>query len=168
MDWNIAAALSELVGAGAVVVSLIYLAAQIKQNTRSVEEQTRAHRVASLTAVGQGFTGFRTLLAGNQQNAELWENASNGLGQLSRSERRQYDFLLVEMFWAWAMPWLFVQQGVFDKGLWDQAQRNLGLFATKGVREWWAGSPHRAEFPAEFARVVDQVLGEAAQGGEPS
>jgi hypothetical protein len=36
MNWEAIAATGELIGASAVVVSLIYLAAQIRQNTRQV------------------------------------------------------------------------------------------------------------------------------------
>ena len=160
MDWSAVAAVGELVGALAVVVSLVYLAAQIRQNTRQVEEQTRAHQVASMTAVSQAFTGFRTLMAGNPVNADLWAKASKGLEGLSAAERNQYDFLLVEMFWAWAMPWLFVQQGVFDSTLWDQARHNLGLYSNAGVREWWQTSGHRAEYPPDFAAAIDEVFSE--------
>ena len=37
MNWEITGAISELIGAIAVVVSLLYLAKQIKQNTASTE-----------------------------------------------------------------------------------------------------------------------------------
>ena len=169
MNWEIAAAVGELIGALAVVVSLIYLAAQIKQNTRSVDEQTRAHRVASLTAVGQGFSGFRSLIASDDKNAGLWEKASSGLANLNPTERRQLDFMLVEMFWSFAMPWLFVQQGVFDNALWVQAKQNLRLFAHDGVREWWRVSPHRTEFPGPFVHEVDEVLaGGLGEGATPA
>ena len=97
-------------------------------------------------------------MAGDEANAELWAKASTGLEGLTRAERSRYDFILVEMFWAWATPWLFVQQGVFDPVLWQQARRNLRLYATEGVRQWWEASGHREEYPAGFAAEIDEVF----------
>jgi len=38
MNWEIITAIGEIIGALAVVISLIYLAKQIRQNTKQVEE----------------------------------------------------------------------------------------------------------------------------------
>lgn len=41
MNWDAIGAIGEVVGALAVVISLVYLALQIRQNSRQVEEQIR-------------------------------------------------------------------------------------------------------------------------------
>jgi hypothetical protein len=48
MDWTVIGALGELVGAMAVVVSLIYLSRQVRQNTRAL-------RTANAATVKQNF-----------------------------------------------------------------------------------------------------------------
>jgi hypothetical protein len=48
MNWDAISTIAEVVGAAAVVVSLIYLAVQIQQNTKQVEEQARGQRFAAL------------------------------------------------------------------------------------------------------------------------
>ena len=48
MDWTVIGALGELVGAVAVVVSLIYLSRQVRQNTRAL-------RTANAATVKQNF-----------------------------------------------------------------------------------------------------------------
>lgn len=44
------AAIGEIIGAVAVVISLIYLAVQIRQNTNQIEENTNAVRAAAVHA----------------------------------------------------------------------------------------------------------------------
>lgn len=44
MNWEIISAVSELVGAVAVIVSLIYLALQVKQNTRIMRAAAKRYR----------------------------------------------------------------------------------------------------------------------------
>ena len=41
MNWDALSAISEIVGAGAVLVTLIYLTVQMRQNTASVQAATR-------------------------------------------------------------------------------------------------------------------------------
>jgi hypothetical protein len=45
MNWEAIRSIAEIVGATAVVIFLIYLATQIRQNSRRVEEQFRALRL---------------------------------------------------------------------------------------------------------------------------
>ncbi len=52
MDWTIQdyGALGELVGAIVVVITLVYLAFQIRQNTRQLEQNTLIAITAAITA----------------------------------------------------------------------------------------------------------------------
>ena len=50
MNWEAIGAISEMIGALAVVVSLIYLAFQIRQNTNQLEHNERASIAASASA----------------------------------------------------------------------------------------------------------------------
>jgi hypothetical protein len=45
MNWEAIAAVGELIGALAVVVSIVYLSVQIRHNTGHLEQQTRNHEL---------------------------------------------------------------------------------------------------------------------------
>ncbi|MFC1575545.1 hypothetical protein ACFL5A_02720 [Gemmatimonadota bacterium] len=143
MNWEAIAAVGEMIGATAVVVSLIYLAVQIRQNTRQVYEQTRSHHLASLSAVGQGFLEFRASISRNQQTASVWVRGNEDLSCLGDEERQQFDYLAVEFFWSLAMMWLYVQQGVFERELFDHSRKNIPVYAGPGLREWWQTFPNQ-------------------------
>ena len=64
MNWDAVGAMSELVGAIAVVVTLIYLAVQIRLNTRAIRQDT-GH------AITGEFRGTFALMAERQDLAEL-------------------------------------------------------------------------------------------------
>ncbi len=158
MNWEAIGAVGEILGALAVVVSVTYLAVQVRQNTLQVSEQNRSNRMHSLTAVGNRFTAFRTRVTADQDLSSLWSKGSQDLVSLSPEERLRFDLLCVDLFWAWAVPWLHVQQGVLDKELWELSILNLPLYVGPGIREWWSTSEHRREYPPDFAEVVDEVL----------
>lgn len=158
MNWEAIAAVGEMIGATAVVVSLVYLAVQIRQNTRQVQEQTRSHHLASLSSVGQGFLEFRASISRNQQTASVWVRGNEDLSSLPKEERQQFDYLAVEFFWSLAMMWLYVQQGVFESDLFDHSRKNIPVYAGPGLKEWWQTSPHKREYPAAFLPEVDEMF----------
>ena len=159
MNWDAITAIAELVAAGAVVVSLIYLAAQIRQNTRQVEEQTRSHHLSSLSDVGHGFREFRASISRNRQVASVWVRGRADLSQLSDDERLQFDLLAVEWIWSFAMMWLYVQQGVFEPDLFEHSHRNASIYGGPGLEEWWRTAEYRSEWPQGFVERLDEVLG---------
>jgi hypothetical protein len=70
-----------------VVVSLVYLVIQIRQNTAQVEAQTRAHHVASTTSIHTTFAAFRSLISASPENAALWAKGQRDLDSLDAAER---------------------------------------------------------------------------------
>jgi hypothetical protein len=47
LSWQDLGSIGELVGAVAVVISLVYLAFQIRQNTRQIDENTKAAQASA-------------------------------------------------------------------------------------------------------------------------
>ena len=62
MDLETLALLGEFLGGAAVLVSLIYLAIQIRQGNRQVEHNTRSLEVSTYQAITSDLNDFRALL----------------------------------------------------------------------------------------------------------
>jgi heme/copper-type cytochrome/quinol oxidase subunit 1 len=74
MNWEAIAAIGELIGAVAVVVTLIYLAAQIRHNTKTTKAATRQAISDSAITPAQNFftdSEFRKALNENINGKEL-------------------------------------------------------------------------------------------------
>ena len=56
MNWQAVGAVGELIGGIAVVLSLIYIAMQMRQNTRQIGENTLALQLASRDRAQQSFS----------------------------------------------------------------------------------------------------------------
>lgn len=163
MNWEAIGTVGEIIGAAAVVVSLIYLAAQIRHNTSQLDEQNRSNRITSLTAVGDNFFRFRAQINSNTELASIWKKGGQSLDSLDEEERLRFDLLAVDVFWAWAMMWLYAQEDVVEENLVDISMSNLWLYAKPGVRKWWAESEHRTEYPPEFAKAIDELFRSGSQ-----
>jgi len=159
VNWDAVGAIAELLGAAGVIVSLLYLAAQIRHNTRELDERNRSYRQISLDETAKRYTSFRENVRRDSVLASIWHRGRRDLAELDEVERLQFDYLAVEMFWCWGMLYLYRQQNVIDERVMELSVANLHLYAEgRGIRRWWRDSPHRSEYPPEFVRKVDSLF----------
>lgn len=148
--------LGEFVGAIAIVVSFVYLAMQIRSNTRQVEENTRSMRVGQLDATLQSFSHFREYLITNSETAELWQRGLADRSSLKGQERLRFDLLLLDLMTKVQAVYLRAQFTA-DEFHWDNTVRSVeSILTTKGVRDWWPSA--RGGCHEEFALIVDQIV----------
>lgn len=143
--------IGELVAAVAVVVSLIYLAAQIGQNTRWLR--------ASLADVH--FRGVADWLSNVASNSELGKTFFVGLQQfddLNDEEQRQFLFLILSFFKTYERLHYQYCQGNVEEKLWSRETAPLLLFIGSSVFEtWWTA--RRDWFQEDFQREVERLRG---------
>lgn len=87
MDWEAIAAVGELLGASAVLITLIYLAVQIRQNTAAVATST-------YESVMTGFNDINVVVASNPGLASLLDRGCQSPDTLNTEEVVQFNFLL--------------------------------------------------------------------------
>ena len=91
MNWEALGAIGEIVGAVAVVLTLGYLAVQIRQNTRA----TRAATSSAAAAAARDISGA---VARDAELANLYETGLRSLYSLDPSQRAQFDSLMFTLF----------------------------------------------------------------------
>ncbi len=159
MNWSALAAIAELVAALGVIVSLVYLGAQIRHGSLQVAEQGRSQRLVALADVAQRFTEFRKSIAGDGELASIWLRGRRDLQALDEAERVRFDYLAAEMFWAYAMLFLYREEDRLAESLFESSVPNLKIYgAGIGIADWWRTSSHRSEYPDEFRAAVDDLL----------
>ena len=97
MNWAAIGAIGEIIGAVSVVLSLIHLAVQIRQNTQQVEEQCRTQHQNSLLGARSSFTEWRSMIIQDATIASMWNRGSEDVDLLGEEERVQLDFLLGDL-----------------------------------------------------------------------
>ena len=154
MNWDAIGAIGEIVGATAVVVSLVYLAVQIRQNTRVGFSMAR-QEVSNLAVAGGAF------FAQNGEVTELLFRAFTGdppdgpeglrLQATCYMILRQYENIQYQN-----------DLGMLSEGEWQGFRENLKLFyRTELFRKYWPQEAHL--FSPSFQAVVDEVLAETKQ-----
>lgn len=87
MNWEAISAIGQLVGALAVLITLIYLAVQLRQNTAAVATSTYESTMT-------GFNDINVVVASHPALASLLDRGCQGKGNLSQEETVQFNFLL--------------------------------------------------------------------------
>lgn len=150
MDWDALGAIGEIVGAGAVVVTLVYLAFQIRQNTRSNQVSAEIQALEQLSK-------WVTRISTDKDAQRLWDLVADGSEPLSAEDSGQYLWIMGELFWLVESAFVQYRRGYLSKAAWMRFERTLvGTLNNKLTREWWENRevPHSPEFRG----YVDQLL----------
>ena len=130
MNWEAIGAVAEFVGAIAVVITLIYLISQLRQNTKAL-------RSSSYASIHQQEDDFLAEMARDPILARLEVKATLGVEILDESERLQWSWLgrrIVYMFHNFHYQ---RHLGGVDESIaaaWDNAWSKY-LISNKGVRQ---------------------------------
>ena len=147
MDWNAVGAVGEILGAIAVFVTLIYLATQIRQNSKSLKAQTRSEITSN--------TNFLLQALMDDPIGEVFEKISAG-DVLTDSERRK---LSVFMRWQYRNAENVSYQyrmGNFDADEFQGYQHFfLKSFKQPHAKEFW--EQNRLDFSIAFQKEIDDL-----------
>jgi hypothetical protein len=149
-DWG---AIGELIGALAVVISLIYLAVQIRQNTRQISQTFELNRLASFERTVEAGNHIRELLILNPELAALFEKGIRRFDELDKIEKIRFDFLLRNMFSGFQGAFARHQIIGHDPERFEGTQRLMdSLLINRGVLSWLDFS--EKDWSPEFAELV--------------
>ena len=128
--------LGELIAAIATIVTLAYLAIQIKRNTAATHS-------ASFHSVSDSMNHVNMTVAQDPTLAAIWVTGLADRGALSDSERHQFDMTLLSYFHVFETIHYQARQGAGDEDLVSVEEGSIKeLFRAPGVREWWAENPY--------------------------
>ena len=151
----------EFIGGIAVVISLVYLAVQIRQNTKSV-------RTSTYQAILDSSRSDTELLLVHPHLERVYRVGRRNPEKLNDDERPLFRMLVAQLLLSSESLFLQHQQGAIDSDYWQRRQQTLrGLLSQPGVRQWWAarGTP-REYYDPGFRELVDSILGEVADREE--
>jgi hypothetical protein len=123
--------IGEFIAALAVVVSLIYLAVQIRQNTRSVRASTYQVAVGSIS-------DWSREVSLDSNAPRIFSVGCIDPDQLTADERLQLYFQLVSLFRNYENLFYQHHQGMIEDSAWvGWAYHMVRTYWSPGVQGWW-------------------------------
>ena len=147
MDWNTITGSAEVLGALAVLITLFYLARQIRQNTEEI-------RSANYHSVTDSFNEINLAVAENAELARVFRTGNEAYEELSEDEKFQYGFFMHATFRVMDVIKFQSQHGTGDTTLWEFEKDSIDtILATPGCRKWWKERPYN--YSEDFVTYVE-------------
>ena len=148
MNWDAIGAVGEVVGAAAVVVSIVYLAVQIRQNTNSTKSAVESE--IALTLANAAFEGA---------DGPIPEIMFRGLGdfdKLNDEEKARFVFYVLGWFRVWQLAYDQRNAGNLSDDSWESLTHFIAsAYASPGVRRIW--EVRGATFKKGFRDFVESL-----------
>ena len=141
--------MGELVGAVAVVVSLIYLSRQVRQNTRAL-------RTANAATVKQNFQTIARSFITDRGASDIVLRALKR-GELTPAEQLSAYAWFFDLLKSGELAYSQYLSGDLDEDVWEASlQFFLAYWTTPGLREYWRD--RRQAFTPDFRSAMDGWL----------
>ena len=143
--------LAQIVASVGVIVSLIFVGLQIRQNTGALQRNEHNSTMEQWTVI-------RMAIAKHRDIAELMTAGLHGERALDAADQLRLEQMLQENLWASFHIWERTQRGIFPKGTFELAvgPHLSGLLKTVRGEAWWRGAKHTGFIPG-FVADVDAV-----------
>src|SRR5262245_14586229 len=157
MSLNDLANLGQFIGAVGVVISLVYLALQVRQNTAHLLNSTKAMEVSALLAARTLATNFSAQLLSSQSLTRVFRLGIGKSEDLKPDDRIRFDLLMADYFHSQETLFLLHQGGVLGDAQWSPLRTRMALMLrTPGARQWWGAQ--QSSFGAGFRQFVNSEL----------
>lgn len=165
MNWDAVGAVAELVGAIGVILSLAYLAVQIRQSTTQSKLNTTAIKASSFQQLLDHHSFFNLRLVDDPGLLEAF--AKSDAPDHDPLQRRRLKILMSTMFRSQYNAYSLFANGLISEEQWQLVKAGMNRMRERSIcQETW--SERRQEYPQAFQRALDEILGggpSAAQQG---
>ncbi|MDH3333481.1 MAG: hypothetical protein OEM30_03685 [Gammaproteobacteria bacterium] len=151
-EW---AAVAEIIGAVALVASLIYLAIQVRHSTHELSMSLKSTELAAFERNVESGIRIRELFICNPEILELYARGIESYLDLDEDDKLRFDMILRNVFSA--LQGAYVRQLTYgnDPTHFSGSERTLDrLVRGQGIRDWLSHS--NPDWRPEFATLVQQ------------
>ena len=157
MNWNAIGAIATVASAIGVLLSVLYLAAQVKKNT----VESRIARGQNLIAA---VSDVSALIATNHELSEIVRAGMLDYEALNEIDKFRFSFLFFSFMAKYDFSYQQRIAGRIDDALWTQTTYEISTFLKlPGANQWW--EKDKARFTPVFREFVDASLASVQRPG---
>jgi len=156
MNWEMLAALGQLAAVCVGIPSLIYLAVQIR-------EQTKERRQSAVHALTEQWGDLTEGLHNNSEMAAIFLRGTHSFTDLDAVSKLRFSAFFNRLLNIFEGMYFSHCQGILTESSWRAIERTMSdLVDYPGVQQWWETRKHW--HTEEFDRVVAAII---ANGNKP-
>jgi hypothetical protein len=148
VNWEAISAIGQIVGALAVVISLIYLASEVRSNAR-------ATRLASMRSMSDALNRCIQQLAESPHLSELYYLGIHDVESLEGADLVRFSALMNQLFRICEEMYYQQLEGHLDPRVWRGFEAIIhDVIGYPGIQAWWRSRSHW--FGEEFAKLINE------------
>jgi hypothetical protein len=160
MDLQSLANMGEIIGAVVVILSLVYLAIQVRQNTESQRTENYARALERLAAM-------QSMLSQDSEVSLIFSKGVVDASKLTPQERIRFTWSWYEIFGAFEFMFLASKTGSIGEEVWSRWSAAIAWWLTfPGVQAWWIARP--LPFTDSFTLFVESLINDNPTDAEPN
>jgi hypothetical protein len=149
MNWNVISASADVFAAVGVILSLIYLALQIRT-------QVKESRLSATRDLARDWSEGVRFIAGDDQNFAIYRKATANYENLSGDDRIKAYMMLSQLMRVIEIQHFHVTRGNLEPTLFEAMEfRIKEVGGLPGMRQWWNIS--KAQYNDEFIKYYEQI-----------
>ena len=151
MNWDAIGAIGEIVGAAAVVATLVYLAVQTRRNAASTQSSTEVE-------ASRQFSAWITRASLDDSIQRIWDEVQTET-PLSDEDVRKWLWYVAELFHMSEGIFIQYQKGFVSRDVWSEFERAmLGLLQLVPTQRWFHG--RNSPLSDTFRRHIENLMTE--------
>jgi hypothetical protein len=148
--------IGEFVSAIGVVISLVYLAFQVRDNSKFVKENSEFLRATHDVSSNDGVAQVRKNYFDHPELLDI-ESRGHRCEKLDFEEAAKYNFLISGTFENHFTYFLQYERGLTSDAVWSYWSSFFDDYCKhEGVKRWWRKAEHR--FPDNFIEYINEKV----------
>jgi hypothetical protein len=151
--------IGDFLGGIGVVVTLVYLAAQIRQNTAQLRSNAEGERVAAADETTRSLGRWQDVIVSRRDVAVLWERGLAGDCELDSTDQLRFEYLAARVIQIWHAVYRRSMRAKDDEH-WGVFHPFIRMFLRQpGFSDVWHRS--RSAYPPDFIDEIERVRGDS-------
>lgn len=143
--------LAEAIAAVGVIISLVYLAVQIRQNTHAM-------KAASYQDLAEGITDWQSQIVQNESLARIYLQGVEDPNKLAQEEQLRFEMFIGNIFAKFDVAVDLYQRHMIDeKAMTPYTRVILSMLEAPGVADWWKTS--QSFFSDDLRSYINAQIG---------
>jgi len=153
VNWDALGAVGELIGAAGVIVSLLYLAKQIKLSSAQTERNSQIVRGTAYQQFRQQVNSVVALRVADPEVSDIWDKGLQDLNALNPQQRSRFSAMLFMVVGNWESQYYLKEGGVIDEKMGADRKQLVG---SPGFKQWW--EVRRDTYHADFRDHIEKGI----------
>lgn len=150
MELDTLTKLGQAVGGFFVILSIIYLARQVRQNSKLLITENYGRVLDRMSAV-------QSRLAAEPEFHHIVVVGAQSPGALSGSERVRFTWAMYELFGAGEFMYNQARDDSLPPEVWERWEATIAWWASHpGIRDWWEAKP--TPFTSDYEALVNGMI----------